>query len=81
MSREPKFHIETHTKGYGRVSTVLPVDSDRYETAIFWPNGDIDIVAHYDTQEKAEFGHAVYSTAMRRHELTQDNIHNFDPVF
>lgn len=83
----PKFHLVTHTKGVGRVDTIILFKAfsesvpDVYETCIFWANGDSDVVAHYKTQEKAEFGHGVYSHAMRRKEITWRNIHDFDPVF
>lgn len=71
--------IAEHTDGNFRVSTcLLPIDGlchselanifdgNRYETCVFAPNGDSEVVERYPTLRCAKAGHAHWRKLVRR---------------
>lgn len=53
--------IARDTVGEYTISTMFTIDQG-YETAIWKGNGEIVIVARYETKEEAETGHAVWQS-------------------
>jgi len=56
------FHIVTDFSDGASVSTVLPYYPTHrpspYETCVFHPNGDNEVVEHYESEAEARAGHA-----------------------